>query len=227
VGAFKTSIVIYVSTKDRKAVTELCLTRLKETGAYIVVVDDHSKEYSVEWLKGFADEVYLSGNSERTPQIRLLNIIRQQLDHFKASEFKYAYFTDNDCYHHKDFLQEAMSLIKYNEPVGLYISKYNLENKLEEPFYSLNSGVSLFISKDIPFYDFFLNATKKDIPKWDGIIYKGYRSIGGKFAFPKYSLLEHFGAHGVNYKKGLPDTAQFLHPELKREIEDKLKHFYG
>jgi hypothetical protein len=216
-------IEVYVSTKDRKEITEKCLNRLKEicdSNQYILtIVDDDSTEYDLDWLRQFTPCVHSAENPKGlTPQMRLLNTIRLQLGLFKLSNEPYCYLTDNDCYHHLNALEVALDLVKHGEPVGLYISKYNLENRLETPFYKLNSGVSLFFSRFDRFYPFAQKELKKNLKKWDGTLFRAYRDTGGKFALPEYSMLEHIGEGGVNFKKGNPDVAQFLHPELKREL---------
>jgi hypothetical protein len=191
---FSKSIIVAMTTYNRKSITKLCvenITKYKGLSS-VCIFDDYSTDYTQNDIKSW-------GNVDSVNRLyKKMGIedLRVQIHKIASSlDFKYIYHIDNDAYHDPDWLKRLYELrSKHNGLIGLYNSKFH-ENRTIENFddYILRSscpGISYFyeIAKlgDVP-----TNFGKRC---WD-------YAFGDKLApaaISTISYVEHLGADGVH-----------------------------
>ena len=107
-------ILIALSTFNRKNITKLCLENLKnivnkDGNSKLVIYDDASTNYGVEFLKQYSNDVLrfrTSGGVERSRARSFRDFI------FVYKDFDLFYMTDNDTIHDPKFLEILRNLYK-------------------------------------------------------------------------------------------------------------------
>ena len=231
-------VAIYIKTHNRKGITEKCLERISqicsETGAVLFLIDDFSDEYDLDFLRQYTPHVRQMMNTHLSIRERCGLCRHDNLVEFKDSTFAYCYFTDNDVFHDRGFLDEGKRLeLLYKEPVTLYRSNIHVKTHIEGCFYSQFQGTSLLFSKEGKFLEVSINSLEKKSPRgWDWRM-----GSYNKFVFSEYSYVEHFQKDSVNSKNPkcmvswrdgiVGDIAENLLPSFQKEILDgPMREFY-
>lgn len=211
---FQKSVVIVMTTFNRKAVTELCLRNLYNTkgAATLWVYDDYSTEMTLEDLKAIAPGAEI----KRAPRKLYIDALRKYVHHeAKAAGFKYIYHVDNDAYHDPKWFGRLMQLHRVHDGlIGLYNSPFH-------QWYKVEDRGDYEIRKECPGVSFFYEIAKLPaiLPNrggsWDFVFAAGL----GNCAISKTSFVEHLGAGGIHNKDFDRDRAQNPTPWLKTERE--------
>jgi glycosyltransferase involved in cell wall biosynthesis len=115
-------LLVVVTTFNRRRITELSLRQMSryKRGAKILVYDDHSTEFDLEWISQFADEV------KREPaKLGIASLRARQFRDFINSEFDLLYFTDNDVIHDPTYILRLQRLYSLSTELKLPVSLYN------------------------------------------------------------------------------------------------------
>ena len=215
-------IGIYVATYDRKKITKFSLKNLisVKQSAHLFIYDDHSKEYGLDFLLNFTDNIKVSEKNIGIAKIRYKQIL-----HFYNSNLKYCYLIDNDTIHDTEFLDILINLsIQYDKIVSLYNSKshWSIKEEYEDAYLKYTAGgISIFFNKRIAFdiLTMFSNYYN-DRLSWDwNLSYKF-----NEFIYPKQSYVEHIGGIGMNskndfYRDIAINPTQYLINERQKFLE--------
>lgn len=233
-------LLIRVETWNRKNITEICLKQLKETkkDAFLEIVDDHSIEYDLDYLKQFGDNVF-----RYEKKLGISKLKYRLFKEFLKTDYTHLYMCDSDIYHDIDFIQFLNKYKSNNIPITLYKSSFihsfgdgvhkylkiydNISLKA-----GLYGGCSVFLSKEQ------VSKIVENLPEtediwesmcateaWDSKIQKMI-DLKRFYLIPNKSLCEHYGEGGKNHTQMNSDYA--LDPteyliEKKEEILKKLK----
>jgi glycosyltransferase involved in cell wall biosynthesis len=126
---------IVVSTWNRREITELSLRQTSrfKADADLIVYDDYSTEYDLDWLRRIAGDV-----RQAPRKLGIAALRAYQFREFLRSDAELVYFTDNDVLHDPTFvfrLRRMYDLIPAVKlPVCLYNSSFHSapENSLKE-----------------------------------------------------------------------------------------------
>lgn len=115
-------LLIVVTTFNRRAITELSLSQTYKfkRDATLIVYDDYSTEYDLNWLSGFVDSV------ERAPRklgIEKLRVI--QFREFLRSGYDLLYFTDNNVIHDPTYVLRLRRLYSLPNDKKLPVCLFN------------------------------------------------------------------------------------------------------
>lgn len=212
-------LAILVCTWNRKALTEKCVGRLAETcqGSPLVVVDDASTDYDVDWLLGIGATFVLRrkthlGGSWGIARNRLLGMEHILAEH---PEVEWIYNTDSDCFHDVGWLLRLEDMVRtlpqyhvfslYNSCIQARRSPMDLEQendmvrRLECPGASLAVRADLLRMEGSPF-----KITEDNVKHklaWDHCI---ARVLANNIAIvSKTSYVEHLGndPEAMHYNK--------------------------
>lgn len=217
-------ILIAVATHNRKRVTELSLRNLASAAlnADIVVWDDCSTEYSVEWLRGLVPNVV---QSKQHCGIHALRGI--QLWHFlRETTYQRIYLTDTDVIHDPHWQVVAEELLqRHKNPVCLFNTMCHarpMEPRLPGPTLAHERttcpGVSVYLSREM--VECIADRISVDNPggsfgNWDFELMDHFVKKGYRFTHSMISYLEHFGAGGMHNADYFADTAVLPTHHLK------------
>ena len=223
-------ILIALSTFNRKNITKLCLENLKnivnkDGNSKLVIYDDASTNYGVEFLKQYSNDVLrfrTSGGVERSRARSFRDFI------FVYKDFDLFYMTDNDTIHDPKFLEILRNLYKsssekFNKrlPIGLYNSKFHNDPKnivYENSLLSVRKtcpGVSQCFDRQM--IKKMLNFINEN-PIYEtlyGFDYYWPASLNVPFLKKKTSYLEHFARD--KKEKGLHSTFTVDNPKADFE----------
>jgi hypothetical protein len=223
-------LLIEVQTFNRKAITEICLSQLKEhkDNSYLRIVNDYSTEYDNEWLKQFGDEVI-----QYETKLSINRLKWRTFKSFLETDYTHLYMCDSDIYHDPEFMTVLKKYQPNNLPITLYrssfihsfgdgVSRYLKHWNNMSLKSGLFGGASVFLNRDhiekivskLPDEETWVAQTSKEA--WDSKIQK---MIDDKrwYLIPKESYCEHFGTGGQNHKTKNSDYA--LNPT--QYIKDK------
>lgn len=210
------SILISVPVFNRKKITELSLENLKKYKGdnKLVVYNDHSTDYTTDFLNPLCDEAIKLPKKLGVQHLRwyqFRNFIKPEND-----EFKFLYLTDNDTLHDPNFIDILMKTYsKYmlpnrmKLPIGMYNTIYHshIGNKVFEnnEVYMRRTmpGVSMFYDKDmVKIIVDTLNKQKVD-PDY-AFDYRCIEYLNRPVICTKTSYVEHYGQSGLH----TPNTGQ-------------------
>jgi hypothetical protein len=198
-------LLIVVTTFDRRAITELSLTQTSrfKRGAHVLVYDDHSTEYDLNWLSQFADTV------ERSPKNMGIAALRaRQFRDFLDSGFDLLYFTDNDVIHDPAYVARLRRLYSLPAEMKLPVSLFN-SSFHNQPVNILKEVQDIQIRKTAPgvsqlydreMVDQIVSGLQRS-PELDGRYGWDYHLpalLQRPWIQSTTSYLEHFGAGGMH-----------------------------
>jgi len=212
---FCQSLLIVMTTYNRKAVTEVCLKNMEAVKgeAALWVVDDHSTEYGLKDLERLAPTAMVRQYDKKLGVEKLRAQI--QGDALKTL-FKYIYHTDNDAYHDPDWLHRLFELHqKHTKLIGLFNSRHHFDKTIR--FSDQLSKMAGFKKDDVRFrracpgISFFFDMSLiKEVPAvgkgqcWDFAF--GEKLLPAVISTTSY--VEHFGADGLHNKTFDHDRSQ-------------------
>lgn len=220
------SILLAVPVFNRKKITQLSLEQLKryKTGyCRLQAYNDHSTEYSNDFLKPYTDEVI-----QLPGKMGIHNLRMYQFKNFLETDFDLLYMTDNDIFHDPHYITVLKVLYETGNrklPVCLFNSKVHMADK--NILFRKNgiilkrftSGASMLydrtmVEKIVSMND---NATADHhMLAWD---YRVMVYLGLPWLTSETSYAEHFGGGGIHHNDYETDRAlnptQYLHE--KRE----------
>jgi hypothetical protein len=198
-------LLIVVTTFNRRAITELSLSQTSKfkRGSTLIVYDDHSTEYDLNWLSGFAERV------ERAPRkLGIAKLRATQFRDFLRSGYDLLYFTDNDVIHDPTYVLRLRRLYSLPNdtklPVCLFNSVFhnNPQNILKEiqevQIRRTAPGVSQLY--DVEMVDRILSGLERfpDLEGRYGWDYHLPLLLQRPWIQSTTSYLEHFGAGGMH-----------------------------
>jgi tetratricopeptide (TPR) repeat protein len=209
-------ILIAVATYNRPIVTELCLQNLqlvRDSETKIVIYDDNSDAYSLEFLRGLADEV-VRFNARQGIEKSRAQTFRDFLT--KYPDYELLYLTDNDAIHDPSFAARLREIFEGQKqsslpihPAGLFNSTFHQGRILgqEDQFsiYETCPGISMcltrsMVQKIVGYLD--EDVLNESSYGWD---MRWPKAIGLPFKISKTSYVEHFardrfesGMHSTN-----------------------------
>lgn len=219
------SVLIAVATRNRRKITELSLLNLVSVSfnCDILVWDDHSSEYSVEWLKKLVPSVL------QAPKRCGIHALRGiQLSHFLwNTNYERIYLTDTDVIHDPNWQVVAEELLlRHKNPVCLYNTMFHgqpMEARLTgpNPAYERMTcpGVSVYLCREM--VESVSNWIDQERPEnsfrdWDFDLMNRLLENGYRFTHSMISYLEHYGAGGLHNSDNFGDTAVLPTHNLKR-----------
>jgi hypothetical protein len=215
---FCKNILIVMTTFNRGDVTKLALENIDASrlNARLMVLDDHSTEFSLDDLKSWTR----SSGVLRLPSKLGINHLRVVAHRIAESgNLKYIYHIDNDAIHDPDWLYRLYDMRKkFRGCLGLYNTAHHFMRTIQEyndvVLRTSCAGISLF-------YDV---ADIKKVPEtfnnsWDFV----FGDILGHTFVSKVSFVEHLGAGGIHNKDFERDRAHNPTPWLVKERERLLK----
>jgi glycosyltransferase involved in cell wall biosynthesis len=228
-------LLIIVTTFNRRSITELSLAqtfRFKR-GASVLVYDDHSTEYDLNWISQFADGVERAQQSMGIAKLRA-----QQFRDFLRSDHDLLYFTDNDVIHDPAYVSRLRRLYSLPTEMKLPVSLFNSsfhnhsENILKEiqdvQIRKTAPGVSQLYDREM--VDQIVLGLQRS-PELDGRYGWDYHLpalLQRPWIQSTTSYLEHFGAGGMH----APDSEdaferdRALNPTpFLSDIRDKVIHY--
>lgn len=231
-------ILIEIHCFNRKTITEIVLNQLfnYRHGTDIQLINDHSTEYDNDWLKQW-------GRVIKYPKKSNINVLKYRtLKNFLLTDYTHLYMCDNDAYHDPSYIDMLIKLHIQSKglPVTLYRSSFitsfgfNVSRFVENiPHGEIKSGlcggISVFLSREHVVK--IVESLSKTEEEWELICEKEawdskwQRVLGGKYAIPFMSYVEHYGAGGKNHKDFYSDYALNPTPYLKNtydSIKNKL-----
>jgi len=197
--------------------TEICIQNLLETkkGATLLIYDDHSTEYDLNWLRELAPSAFVLQKPIKLGIERLRFEIHRDIS---LTPFQYIYHTDNDTIHDPEWLTELHRIFMiYPKWIGLYRSpfhKYKL--KADRFFFGTTCpGVSYFYPLNA------LDTEKLKTTKhkfWDFAFGEHLKEV----AVSEVSYVEHFGGGGLHNSDFERDRAINPTPYLVSKREEVL-----
>jgi hypothetical protein len=204
---FSSQILIVVTTHNRANITELTLKNLTATKrqAGLWVLDDHSSEYDLDFLKSAAPTAERVERRDKKLGIDYQRFLTQ-LEAFET-QYKYIYHTDNDAIHDPDWIARLhqLSLVYPQNPICLYNTIFHLKNTVK-----VIEAMAIAARKFCPGISFFydqeklrpskhlilelLNTTKLKT-NWD---FYFSHLLGQLTVTSLMSYVEHFGAGGLH-----------------------------
>jgi len=196
-------ILIAVATYNRPVITDLCLRNLQHVrgeDTKVVIYDDHSEAYDLDYLSKFSDDV-IRFDSRRGIENSRARTLRDFLD--KHVDFDLLYLTDNDAIHDPKFIKIIKNLFVNQEksglpvkPVGLFNSVFHKTRIKEEAdqfyLYETCPGISMCLTRPMVQKIVTLlnkNPALESSYGWD---MEWPKEIGLPFLIPKISYVEHF-----------------------------------
>lgn len=196
-------ILIALATYNRPFITDICLQNLqaiRDSKTKLVIYDDHSDAYSLDYLNSYADEVVrfeVRGGIEKSRAKAFRDFVE------KYSEYDLLYLTDNDAIHDPAFAESLRNIFsgqaQYAEeiyPVGLFNSVFH-QNRLmgenEEFFlYETCPGISMCFTREmarviVDHLD--RDPLAESTYGWD---MNWPKALKKPFLIPKNSYVEHF-----------------------------------
>lgn len=196
-------ILIALATFNRPIVTDLCLKNLqtvRDSQTKLVIYDDHSDAYSLDYLNVYADEVVrfdLRGGIERSRGRAFRDFLSRYED------FDLLYLTDNDAIHDPVFTKTLRDVFIWQKqfpseinPVGLFNSTFHQSRIMaESEQYFLSEtcpGISMCYTRDmvslmVDYLD--QEPAAESAYGWD---MTWPRVLNRPFLLPKNSYVEHF-----------------------------------
>ena len=197
-------IYIAVPCFNRGKILRQCVPTIfagKKAGDQVNLYNDHSTEYSSEWLRHFCDFVYESDRS--------IGIEEQRKWHFRdfwenRGAFQYLYLTDSDALHDPNWRSQALGLFHEHgrHPVCLYNTEAHasiigntIEDLLEENvvWRKYAPGISWLLSVD--HVDQIVHY-KGEIRSWD---WNCCDILGRRMAISRTSYVDHIGHGGMHH----------------------------
>ena len=221
-------ILIALATYNRPIITDLCLKNLqavRNSDTKLVVYDDHSEAYSVDYLRGYADEVVrfeARGGIEKSRARTLRDFLS------KYTEYDLLYLTDNDAIHDPIFADLLRGIFDGQQqhgaeiyPVGLFNSVFH-QNRLmaeNEKFflYETCPGISMCYTRDmvkliVNFLD--QEPAAESAYGWDMTWPK---ALNRPFLLPKNSYVEHFARD--RFEAGMHSNNSGISPDALLDFE--------
>lgn len=203
---FSSEILVVVTTYNRPKITELALRNLSASSlkAGLWILDDHSTEYDLDFLRAAAPHAERVERREKKVGIDHQRFLCQ-LEAFET-DYKYIYHTDNDAFHDPDWIARLCQIHTAfkNVPICLYNTVFHIKNTMkivEELAVALRKfcpGISFFYPQSL------LQPSASRIKQlltsplttnWD--FYFG-TFLGKPTATSLMSYVEHFGAGGIH-----------------------------
>ena len=227
-------LLIMMATYNRKGTTEVCLGDFYEQKHHkdkILIYDDHSDDYDLEWVSQFADQVIKLPKKAGIIQMRI-----QHLIHFvKQNEYDVVYFTDNDAIHDPDWRDKLKELYyldidgKHRRPVCLYNSAFH-GNSTRSIYYKHRvflrrtaPGISMLLDREmaIMILNKLNNVQSQLLDKmWD---YLFIDMLGRLVITSDISYVDHFGFTGLHNRNPERDKAISPTVYLKRNRPKTLR----
>ena len=208
---FTSEIIIVVTTFNRSLITQICLQNLNSTkhNATLVVLDDHSTDYSISDLKKWSK----SENVVRFKEKMHIDKLRAKAHEIgKISGAKYIYHTDNDSIHDPNWL---MRLYEMNATGAPLMSLFNSKHHENFTIKKLNHYVIRSACPGISFF-YKIAALNEPIDFSSRITGREDKYLSWDFTFgnklgvaiiSSTSYVEHFGADGIHSQSFEDDTA--------------------
>lgn len=196
-------ILIALATFNRPIITHLCLQNLqsvRNSDTKLVIYDDHSEAYSVEYLAGYADEVVrfeVRGGIEKSRARLFRDFLNKYID------YDLLYLTDNDAIHDPIFADLLRGIFDGQRqhgaeiyPVGLFNSVFHQSRLMAENekffLYETCPGISMCYTRDmvkliVDYLD--QEPSAESAYGWDMTWPKVLKR---PFLVPKNSYVEHF-----------------------------------
>lgn len=204
--------LIVMTTFNRKDITKICLKNIDQTrqGMALAVLDDYSKEYSLDELKSWTS----SDRVLRAQRKLGINDLRLYAHNLAISEgFKYIYHIDNDALHDPNWItQLAYMRTIHNGILCLYNTHHHFA-------YTIKETPDMAIRRATPGISFFYELSQvKNLPdrfynSWDFV----FGDVLGPSCVSKTSYVEHFGAGGIHNHDFDRDRAHNPTPYLIQE----------
>lgn len=190
-------ICVFLPTFNRKFILEYTLPRLRLAfkDAYIMMFDDCSTEFGIDYLMQYADKVYRNDRN-----IGVSRSFNDMLVRVPWQEFDYIYKTDSDALCDPGLLDRLMdlSMLNNNAPVCCYNSRHHFRFRVGKAahgnaeYRSNCPGISMFIPADI-----FGKINQFHIPKNSAFDHEITKQLPN-FVVSNISFVEHLGAGGMH-----------------------------
>jgi len=196
-------LLIAIATYNRPIITDLCLKNIqlvRDSGTKVVIYDDCSEVYSLEYLSKYADQV-VRFDVRRGIEKSRAKAFRDF--HSTYIEYDLLYLTDNDAIHDPIFTELLRSIFmgqnQYSSevhPVGLFNSAFHQTRLMAENanffLYETCPGISMcftrkMVEKIVEYLD--ANPLAESEYGWD---MNWPKVLQIPFLLPKISYVEHF-----------------------------------
>lgn len=221
-------ILISLATFDRPIVTDLCLKNIqgvRNNDTKLVIYDDHSEAYSLEYLGRFSDEVVrfgVRGGIERSRAQAFRDFL------FKYTDYDLLYLTDNDTIHDPVFADLLRGIFVGQEehggeiyPVGLFNSVFHQSRLMAENemffLYETCPGVSMCFTRNmvkviVDYLD--QEPAAESTYGWD---MTWPQVLKKPFLLPKNSYVEHFARD--RFEAGMHSNNSGISPAALLDFE--------
>lgn len=221
---FSSQILIVVTTYNRPTITQLALKNITETKrkAALWVLDDHSTEYDLDFLRATAFDATRIERRQEKLGVEYQRLTTQ-LEAFET-DYKFIYHTDNDAIHDPDWitrLAQIYDMFKSN-PICLYNTPFHMQHtvKVLDQFAlaarKFCPGISFFYDQSLlkPSAHLIADIVKGPLKtNWD---YYVSHFINMPTVTSLVSYVEHFGADGLHNSDFERDRALCPTPYLLR-----------
>lgn len=221
-------ILIALATHNRPIITGLCLQNLqaiRDSETHLVIYDDDSNAYSLNYLRSYSDEVIrfkVRSGIERSRGKAFRDFLE------KFTDFDLLYFTDNDAIHDPVFSQILRKIFAGQQehgaeiyPVGLFNSVFHQGRLIAENdtffLYETCPGISMCYTRDmVRIIVEYLNQepSAESTYGWD---MTWPQALKKPFLVPKNSYVEHFARD--RFEAGMHSSNSGICPEALLDFE--------